>query len=285
LRASQFDASVKIEDIVDVDIVWGEKTLGEAVGSPVDYVVASHVIEHVPDLIGWLLEVRSVLKPGGILGLAVPDRRFTFDYWRTESGIGEMVEAYLLQYRRPSLRQIFDASLHGVPYNPVEAGSAPEALRPLPDAVRSRMPEAYKLVKDVASNPRYVDAHCWVFTPQSFVDALDLFNRIGLFPYKIDAFFPTEPGQIEFQVRLRAIEPGQSLEAAGSIERTRSSLVTTNAPLPTAASKIHALEQEVKDLHQRLAIVQSSRPFKAGQKMRALLTRLSQRRAAASKPS
>src|SRR5579859_744551 len=49
-------------DIVDVDIVWGDRPLRECVGTLVDYVVASHVIEHVPDLIGWLLELRAVLK-------------------------------------------------------------------------------------------------------------------------------------------------------------------------------------------------------------------------------
>ena len=31
------------------------------------------MIEHVPDLIGWLLEVAELLRPGGVLDLFVPD--------------------------------------------------------------------------------------------------------------------------------------------------------------------------------------------------------------------
>ena len=44
---------VAVMDIVDVDAIWGSNTLQEAIGPgvAVDYVVASHVVEHVPDLI------------------------------------------------------------------------------------------------------------------------------------------------------------------------------------------------------------------------------------------
>ena len=56
-----------VSKIVDVDAIWGERSLAERLGErvPVDYVIASHVLEHVPDLISWLQEVRSVLAPTG----------------------------------------------------------------------------------------------------------------------------------------------------------------------------------------------------------------------------
>ena len=48
------DPNVNPNDIVDVDFIWSDKPAKELLGSvyPLDYVVASHVIEHVPDLIG-----------------------------------------------------------------------------------------------------------------------------------------------------------------------------------------------------------------------------------------
>jgi len=54
--------------LVEVDHVWGSQTLFDCVGRErvYDYVVASHVIEHVPDLLGWLQEIASVLADGGI---------------------------------------------------------------------------------------------------------------------------------------------------------------------------------------------------------------------------
>ena len=61
--------SVNPKDIVEVDAVWGEKTLQQCIGydKKVDYVIASHVIEHVPDLVTWLAEIHEVLKSYGKL--------------------------------------------------------------------------------------------------------------------------------------------------------------------------------------------------------------------------
>src|SRR5690606_34931736 len=60
------------ERIVDVDFIWGERSLREITGErEFDYIVASHVIEHVPDLITWVRELVSVLAPGGTIRLAV----------------------------------------------------------------------------------------------------------------------------------------------------------------------------------------------------------------------
>ena len=60
-------------------------TLAEAVAAdaPYQHVVASHVIEHVPDMVGWLRDVAQVLTWDGALLLAVPDRRYCFDVHRT----------------------------------------------------------------------------------------------------------------------------------------------------------------------------------------------------------
>ena len=96
------------DDIVDIDIVWGDRPLKDLVPHPMDYVLASHVIEHVPDMIGWLMDLHGALTEDGVICLAIPDRRFTFDLRRAESTTGEMVEAYLLRVRRPPARHLFD---------------------------------------------------------------------------------------------------------------------------------------------------------------------------------
>ena len=71
------DPAVPGADIVEVDALWGARTLAECLdGDTVDYVIASHVGEHVPDLVTWLGECDAVLAPGGELRLVLPDRRF-----------------------------------------------------------------------------------------------------------------------------------------------------------------------------------------------------------------
>ena len=79
------DSNVDVNKIVDVSAIWGDNTLLEALGEKVDCIVASHVIEHVPDLITWLKELHASLNVNGVARLVVPDRRFTFDYLRKET--------------------------------------------------------------------------------------------------------------------------------------------------------------------------------------------------------
>jgi 2-polyprenyl-3-methyl-5-hydroxy-6-metoxy-1,4-benzoquinol methylase len=49
---------ILMDKLVEVDAIWGQNTLTEALkGQQVDYIVASHVIEHVPDLIHFLIQI------------------------------------------------------------------------------------------------------------------------------------------------------------------------------------------------------------------------------------
>jgi ubiquinone/menaquinone biosynthesis C-methylase UbiE len=104
------DPNVDIHKIVDVDYVWGKEGLPELVGqdAPFDYLVASHVIEHVPDFIGWLKEIHAVLKVDGVLSLVIPDKRCCFDYHRQLTQVADVVDAFLHHSRKPSPRQVFD---------------------------------------------------------------------------------------------------------------------------------------------------------------------------------
>lgn len=211
-------------DIVDVDIVWGNRPLLELLDHPVDYILASHVIEHVPDLIGWLMELHAVLRPGGILGLAIPDRSHTFDVRRQVSSPGEMVEAWLLGYRRPSIRQVFDAAALSKDRDGEEDWIPGISQSGLPAEVRSRLQNALNLAKSLLNKPRYIDVHAWVFTIESFLDTAEALHLMGCFPFAIEALYPIEPSQLEFQVRLCAIGNGDTT-VEDSIMAARASLL------------------------------------------------------------
>jgi len=247
IRANQFDPSVDLDALVEVDIVWGGAPLREAVGREVDFIAASHVIEHVPDLIGWLHELRAVLKPGGALGLVVPDKRFTFDALRRETTLAECVEAWLLAYRRPSLRQVFDAASLGVA---VEAGQVwagafdPKGRRA---EVLSRLSPALELVQALQKAPQYRDAHCWVFTPASFLALAEELAALGLFPFRIDGFEPTEAGGAEFYVRLAAAGSGDP-DIAASIRRAQRALLGAAEPATALQDEVARLRSEVDAL-------------------------------------
>jgi hypothetical protein len=52
-----------IDGIEEVDFIWANQPLVELIGAkaPLDFIVAAHVIEHVPDLCGWLKEMSDAL--------------------------------------------------------------------------------------------------------------------------------------------------------------------------------------------------------------------------------
>jgi SAM-dependent methyltransferase len=105
------DSNVNPDDIVPVDAIWGGgRTLAECFPHETfDYVIASHVIEHVPDFIGCLSEVADILTPEGRLILAIPDRRYTFDFLRQETRLSDVIDHHLRPVKRPTPGQIFDA--------------------------------------------------------------------------------------------------------------------------------------------------------------------------------
>jgi SAM-dependent methyltransferase len=65
--------------LVAADIVDDGERLGTIGDESQDFVIANHFIEHCEDPIGTIETFRRVLRAGGIVYLAVPDKRFTFD--------------------------------------------------------------------------------------------------------------------------------------------------------------------------------------------------------------
>ena len=241
------NTEVDTSKIVEVDHVWGEQTLAECVGGrKYDYVVASHVIEHVPDLLGWLVEIAAVLADGGIASFAVPDKRATFDILRRTSSDAEMVDAYVLGLRRPGARQIFDhfMGFRDLGAEPIVSGR----LTPVEMPSQHDAKDLMEFCRRTAANGDYIDTHCWVFTPDSFLDAMDLANRLQILPFEIGAFFPTEDGSHEFFVSLRRLPDSWTPQ-----QRREAFLASrpANAPIDEVedlAKRVAGLRQEVEAL-------------------------------------
>jgi SAM-dependent methyltransferase len=81
---------IKGPDIVDD----GEKLTTIADASQ-DFVIANHFIEHSQDPIGTIKNFLRVLRPGGILYMALPDKRFTFDVDRPSTSFEHMLKDHM----------------------------------------------------------------------------------------------------------------------------------------------------------------------------------------------
>lgn len=65
--------------LVKVDVVDDGETLATIPDASVDFVIANHFIEHTQNPLQTLSNHLRVLREGGVLYLAVPDKRRTFD--------------------------------------------------------------------------------------------------------------------------------------------------------------------------------------------------------------
>jgi SAM-dependent methyltransferase len=208
--------------VLHVDAVWGAASLREALATAdaadpavwggVDYVVASHVVEHVPDLVSWLREVGDVLRPDGSLRLAVPDKRYTFDLLRRTSHLSEVADAFIRKRRAPSGSRVLDFALNMVK---VDCGKAWRGTLDM-DALEFYYTRegALRLARDAEENGVYHDVHCWVFTPRSFADLMVEMARTGLLELACDRIVPTMPDTFEFFVAMRPAASAAEVEAS-----------------------------------------------------------------------
>ncbi len=203
--------------IVGVDVVWTGEKLRDLLGAaaPLDFLIASHVIEHVPDLIFWLRELRSVLRPGGEVRLLVPDRRFTFDRLRRETRLSDVLAAHLLDARRPLPAQMIDALLYAVRVDAAAAwrGEIDAAALPRVHGLEATL----ALARSAVASGEYHDVHCWVFTPRSFAALFGEMAQAGLLDFACSRLHDTEPGEFDFVVALRACDDRAEIAASWQV--------------------------------------------------------------------
>ena len=182
---------VDTDRVEEVDFVWKGEPYAELTGKRkyYDWVIASHVIEHTPDLIGFLNECDSVLKDDGVLSLVIPDKRFCFDHFRPLTSIAEVIDSHLRKPGSHTPGKVLDFYLNTVEkagigaWNPEVEGEY-ELCTSWDEAVG-------KMNAAMAENG-YQDVHAWCFVPHSFRLMLSDLYRLGMIPFREIEFFPTE---------------------------------------------------------------------------------------------
>jgi hypothetical protein len=214
-----------------VDAVWGTRTLKEAIGESafareigldkqeLDYVVASHVVEHVPDLVTWFVEIEAVLKREGTVRLAVPDKRYTFDYLRRTSSITDVADAFVRKRRVPSGNRVLDFAFNMVHVDCAKAWAREIDRTGLVHGYT--LSQALKLAEDAESNGTYHDVHCWVFTPMSFTRLCEDLAKAGLLKFECEQLITTNRNEFEFFVWMRPCDNSKQVIDSWSFARMK----------------------------------------------------------------
>ncbi len=77
--------------LVHVDAIDNGEALAGQRDASADFVIANHFLEHSEDPIGTIESHLRVIRPGGVLYLAVPDRRRTFDSDREPTPLDHVI--------------------------------------------------------------------------------------------------------------------------------------------------------------------------------------------------
>lgn len=192
---------VEPETIIPIDYVVAEnyeKTFMEV--EKFDCVVASHVLEHMTDLIFALRDIGTVLKPGGIFCIIYPDKRYCFDHFRTSA---RFCDAYNVFHNgtvknAPMVLDFFYSVISE--NNPAIFWNGDGILNYLPTIPFEKAVEKYE---QALKGVKMDDVHYWPFTDMDFLKFLYDCIRARLIPFRCISFCPCAENDQQFMVALQ----------------------------------------------------------------------------------
>ncbi len=168
---------------VPVHVLDDGETLATFADNSLDFIIANHFIEHTRSPLGTLRHWLRKLNPGGIIYMAVPDKRCIFDAERPLTPLEHLVE----DDAQPSSEREQRDYEHYLEYARLAAkqtGTATES-------------HAQRLI---ATN---YSIHYHTFIAATFVEMLRYAQEQLALPFEIVAYADTLPGSDEFLVVLR----------------------------------------------------------------------------------
>lgn len=217
LREKYQGHNVDISNIEEVDYIWTGEPLHELTRKAdyYDWIVASHVIEHTPDFVSFMRQCEIMLKPGGLLCLAVPDRRYCFDVFRPVSTPGDIIQAFLEKRSRHCFGVIWDH------FSMITKKGDLVAWHKNHDGeyqfIHPDLGEARAMLARSQELKEYIDVHNWRFTPSSFKLVMNDIGMLGYTSLSISTFFETEGCEFIAQLKKGSASSFANNEREGLI--------------------------------------------------------------------
>ncbi len=185
------DHDVNLENIEEVDFIWQGQSYAELTGETkhYDWIIASHMIEHTPDFIGFLNDCDTILKDDGVISLVIPDKRYCFDYYRPVTGISKIIDSHFerSKYHTPGTVVEYFLNVASKDGNLTWNKGTPRKC----DLIHS-LEYASQQMKLAQKKNDYLDVHAWCFVPHSFRLIIHDLFCLGLIPFQEIEFFNTE---------------------------------------------------------------------------------------------
>lgn len=202
---------VDIDSVINIDFVI-KSTYKETFKNieKFDYVIVSHVLEHIPNLLFFFKDIQNVLKPDGELIILYPDRRFCFDALRTDTYFSDVYDVYINEGKNTA-RRVLDFFTNVLSENnPRNFWSTGTDI--LFNKVDRDYKKNLKLYKNTTLGQTEGDVHYWPFSDYAFLKFLLEAKNYELLPFSIKKFIPTQVNTQEFLIVLKYQEESPDSE-------------------------------------------------------------------------
>lgn len=188
------------DNIVNLDYVLNGRKINKVVDRTVDYVFTSHVLEHLPNLIGWLNDVEKILNHNGMIFSVVPDSRLCFDIERPLTTLGELVENHIFDRQTPAPRHAFDQRFY---HKNVKASELWEDYTNHKNQVSRTFNAQQSMNAFKIAQSRYHDCHVNLFSPDSIEEVIKASYEMGLHRFELIDVSRPHRGKLDFCVALK----------------------------------------------------------------------------------
>jgi len=178
------------EDIPFIDYVSPEADL-TIIDETFDAIFSSHVIEHQFDLIDHLQKSSKLLPHGGSYYLVIPDKRYCFDHYQQLSTIADVVSAHYEKRKRHVLKSLIEHNVFITHNDPVQHWKGNHGQ------LTGKAKSVKKAIADY-ENKEVIDTHAFFFTPDSFLEIMDLLLELGYIDFRVERVHQTPVDNLEF---------------------------------------------------------------------------------------
>jgi len=256
-----------VDNIEEVDYIWNGQLYTELTGKKnyYDYIIASHVIEHTCDLIGFLCDCSNILNKNGILSLAVPDKRFCYDYLRPTTSISKVIDSHLKPYTVHTPGTLYEYVSNACAFN----GKISWSYRDIPVDINPyhNLEEAIKKYKKSLKQDEYIDVHNWVFTKSSFELMIYDLNCLGLLDLQIIKSFETVEDEffVSLGKRKDAFIPNDAERFTLAVNTLNEFGISNQDQ--DLVKQVNALKQEINRLEREISNIYKTNTWKTGKKI------------------
>lgn len=163
-----------------------------------DIIFSCHAIEHVDDIVSHFISIKNLLNDGGLYFLVIPNKKYSFDYFKPNTTVEDAVFAHYCDDGGDSVlfRSVLFEHLRRTHNDPVRHWAGDHGRI---DEHGKTVDSALREFQNKKSDSVYRSGfHRWFFDENSFPNVVNALYDSGLSPLKVHECYNTPKNSMSF---------------------------------------------------------------------------------------